>query len=87
LQEALDLARAAVKSLPTRADYLDTLSTVQAKMQDYDQAIASLKSAVELQPDQPKWKVRLAKLLAEAGRASEADELLKELRAEGTGDG
>jgi Tfp pilus assembly protein PilF len=87
LQEALDLAHAAVKSLPTRADYLDTLSNVQAKLKDYDQAIANLRSAVQLQPDQPKWKARLAKLLAEAGRDDEAARVLKELETSGTGDG
>jgi len=55
LNDALALAEQAVKEAPRNANCLDTLAQAQAALGNYDAAIQSLNTAVELEPDNPQW--------------------------------
>ncbi|MEM1026572.1 MAG: tetratricopeptide repeat protein [Planctomycetota bacterium] len=65
--EALDLARTVVASNPNNANYRDTLAYVQAKLGDLDEAIAQIQIAIDLEPQNPLWRERLAELLKQSG--------------------
>ncbi|MEM7577982.1 MAG: tetratricopeptide repeat protein, partial [Planctomycetota bacterium] len=65
--EALELARAVVASNPNNANYRDTLAFVQARMGDLDEAIAQIQIAIDLEPQNPLWRERLAELLKQSG--------------------
>jgi tetratricopeptide (TPR) repeat protein len=63
IDEALKLISQAVQLNPQSAVYLDTLAHIQNKMQRHEEAVASARQAVALQPDNPQWRTRLASLL------------------------
>ncbi len=56
LDEALQLAQAAVEAGPDNANYLDTLAQAQAALGNYDEAIQTLTRASEVEPNQRKWR-------------------------------
>ena len=87
VSEALRLAQEAVSAMPTSSNYLDTLATAQALGKDYEKAIASLRAAVSLEPENPKWKLNLAELLEDAGRGDEANRIRRNLRVGRAEDG
>jgi tetratricopeptide (TPR) repeat protein len=75
LDEAMELARKAVALRPTYATFHDTLGTIQAKKGDLKAAIASLETAVGLEPKEPLWRNNLESLrkkLRDAGATSSA---------------
>lgn len=63
LEESLAMASTAVESAPRTPAYLDTLAHVQHRLKRHDDAITSARRAVELQPENPQWRTRLASLL------------------------
>jgi tetratricopeptide (TPR) repeat protein len=69
LDEALDLATRAARSAPQSPGYLDTLAHVQHRLNRTAEAVATARRAVELQPENPQWRARLASLLAPVGTA------------------
>jgi len=82
LSEALELARAAVAATSggdDHADFLDTLSQVQARMGDSDASIGSLQAACALRPSEVLWQTRLADLLLAAGRTGQARDIVDRL--------
>jgi tetratricopeptide (TPR) repeat protein len=78
LNEAADLARQCVKNQPT-ANYYDTLAYILGRSKNYDDAVAAERTAMRLQPDNARWHVNLAKLLATSGKSDEAKLLVAEL--------
>jgi predicted Zn-dependent protease len=72
------MARQCIKEAP-RAIYYDTLADVLATAKQYDPAIAALQSAVHMEPDNAKWHVNLAKLLATSGKPDQAKLMISEL--------
>jgi tetratricopeptide (TPR) repeat protein len=72
LAEAKSAAAAAVRLAPRTAAAYDTLAFVQAKAGDYKSAADSMRVAISLEPDNAKWRVRLAQYLLDGGQPSEA---------------
>jgi len=72
MTEAIAFAAAAVKSQPQMATLYDTLAQVQAKAGDFKSAIDSINTAIHLEPDNSKWRVRLAQYYLDAGNQVEA---------------
>lgn len=64
LQEALAVANDAVRLEPQSPGYLDTLAHVQHRLKLDDQAVASARRAVALQPENAQWRTRLAMVQA-----------------------
>lgn len=62
LNDALALAEQAAKEAPRNANCLDTLSQAQAALGNYDAAIQSLNTAIELEPDNPQWRDHIESL-------------------------
>ncbi|MGK0484650.1 MAG: Flp pilus assembly protein TadD, partial [Myxococcota bacterium] len=54
------------------ANTIDTLGWVQYKLGSIDEAVASFKSALELQPDSASIRYRLGLALAKAGSSEQA---------------
>ena len=75
LAEAVQLAEQVVEAWPKNPNYLDTLAQVQAQASNYDAAVESLQSAIEIEPQNPLWRTNLVKILNIAGRAEEAQKL------------
>ena len=59
LEEAIGLAQDAIRMDPTQPNYLDTLAFVQARAGRYDAAADSIRRAIDLEPTNPQWRVRL----------------------------
>ncbi len=57
-KEAVTLATGALKLAPRQPAVLDTLAFAQSKAADYKAAAESLRAAIRLDPDNPKWRVR-----------------------------
>jgi cellulose synthase operon protein C len=79
LNEAARLAERATQLDPNQANYFDTLAFVQGRAKNYDPAIAAQQTAVRLEPDNPKWRVNLAKLLINAGKTDQAKRQIADL--------
>ncbi|MDY0747226.1 PEP-CTERM system TPR-repeat protein PrsT [Paucibacter sp. R3-3] len=78
--EALDLAERANKVLPDRPPLLDTLAQIHAKAGRLDKAIDIEKRAVALAPpDNPRYRLALARLYLSAGQKAAAKEELTKL--------
>jgi predicted Zn-dependent protease len=73
-QEAVSHAAAAVKLEPRQATLHDTLAFAQSKAGDLNAAATCMSTAVNLEPDNAKWRVRLAQYLLEGGHLPEAAE-------------
>ena len=61
LAKALDMSRETVKAFPKRAGYIDTLSEVYYALGKTDEAIAKIKEALKLTPNDPYYKQQLWK--------------------------
>jgi Tfp pilus assembly protein PilF len=72
VKEALAAAGTAVRIKPRVAAVHDTMAFVQAKAGDPQAAAQSMRTAISLEPDNAKWRVRLAQYLLDAGEAPEA---------------
>lgn len=70
--EALELARTIVAANRNNANYRDTLAYVQAKLGNLDEAIAQIKIAIDLEPQNPRWRERLSELLKQSGQPGDA---------------
>ncbi len=81
LKESLSLAQRAVAADPASASIRDTLAYVQLKVKDYPKAQESLKMAVKLQPQEIKWRIKLAQAYEQAGETQELSKLLDEIEA------
>jgi tetratricopeptide (TPR) repeat protein len=81
LDEAVQLASAAVKAQPGDPNPYDTLAAAQQKAKAYDAAIASMRQAVKLQPANLDWRVHLAEIQLESGRRADAARTLTEIDA------
>jgi Flp pilus assembly protein TadD len=79
VSEAVRLAKGAVEKRPDVATLRDTLALVQAGSKDMDGAVASLRRAVELEPNVVDWRVHLARVLLDGGKAKEAERALGEI--------
>ncbi len=66
--EALRLARLTVADEPNNANYRDTLAYVQARLGNLDEAIANIQIAIDLEPQNPQWRQRLAELLKQSSQ-------------------
>lgn len=83
LHEALELAAAAAAAAPhpNRANFRETLATVQAKMKRYEESIASLNLALQEQPHNVSWRIRLAHVLSDSGDMKRAKAALNQVEA------
>ena len=67
-------------SSPRNAEYLDTLAQVHAKAGRYDQAVAAMSKAIEVDPGKADWQWGLLDLYEAAGRDSDAAKLRDRLK-------
>jgi tetratricopeptide (TPR) repeat protein len=72
LSAALQLAQAARAQLPERPEVLDTLGEVFLRQKQPSLALAPLRDAVERAPDNPAYRARLGRALADAGQPEAA---------------
>jgi Tfp pilus assembly protein PilF len=83
LKEAADLASKAASSRePNAASFWETLASIHAKMSDRDKAAVEYRTAIKLAPDRVAWRISLAEVLADAGRASEARAALQNVQSD-----
>ncbi len=80
LEEATRLAQAATEAEPRNAEYLDTLAQVYAKAGRYDDAIAAMKKAIEVDPGKGDWQWGLLDLYEAADRKNDAAKLRNQLQ-------
>jgi Flp pilus assembly protein TadD len=81
LAEALSLARSSVEANPSVATYYDTLAHVNVARKEFDEAIANLRKAVELEPESPDWRINLAKAYMDKGDRQGAKDALLEFES------
>jgi tetratricopeptide (TPR) repeat protein len=74
--EARKLAAKATELRPGDPAFHDTLATVLAKGRELPDAIASMRTAVGLEPRNPQWLIGLAELCVQAGRTRDAEDAL-----------
>jgi Flp pilus assembly protein TadD len=78
-RRALSLAQRAVKAYPLSANFLDTLGSMQMTRSDFSGAVASLRKAHDLDPDNPEFAYHLALALQASGEAGQSQALLQAL--------
>jgi Flp pilus assembly protein TadD len=81
---AVTLAEKANEILPDRAPLLDTLSLALENNQQLPKAIEAQARAVKLQPGDPSFSMRLARLYIKAGQKDKARSELEALARLGT---
>jgi len=81
--EAVGLAQQAVKLAPNRPPLMDTLAFAQAANGQLGPALALQKSVVEMSPDEPMFRLSLARLQVQAGEKEPARENLNQLAKRG----
>ena len=79
LQRAKSLANQALDQNSRAAEFHDTLARVHAKLGDWPLAIKQQKQAVQLQPEDPRWRVPLAKYYTQAEQYDQAQATLDRL--------
>ena len=72
LQEAQQLIAKALELMPNTAALMDTKAAIQAALKDYAGAVASLKEARSLEPQNLEWRVNLLAILIESGQTAAA---------------
>lgn len=77
--EALRLAEAAVASQSSNVAFLDTLAIVQAKAGKCDDAVATIRKAIDLDPTNAQWRRSLADIYTSCGRTDEAKAVREQL--------
>jgi tetratricopeptide (TPR) repeat protein len=78
--QAAHHALQAVTAKPGVAAFHGTLALALAQQQQYDRAIASLRNAMQLEPDALHWRVDLAAVCQQAGLPDQARAALEDLR-------
>jgi tetratricopeptide (TPR) repeat protein len=68
LEQAKQLITKALGILPNVPAFLDTRAAVQAALKDYTGAVASMKEAQRLEPQNLTWRVNLLSVLIDAGQ-------------------
>ncbi len=79
--EALRLAEAAVTAEPENTAYLDTLAAAQAVEGQTDAAVQTMQKVIGLEPTTKLWYENLARILREADRPDEAQQVLDRYEA------
>jgi tetratricopeptide (TPR) repeat protein len=82
--EAARDAAAVAKAHPDEPEFLDTLALVQAKARDFPAAQRAMSQAIELDPENPRWRITLAQLFADGGQTAQAERAVAEIDAAGT---
>jgi tetratricopeptide (TPR) repeat protein len=72
VSEAIRCAEAAVRAKPQEPEFLDTLSIVMARAGNSPAAIQAMSRAVQIDPENVRWRVGLAQLLLDSGQAEKA---------------
>jgi Tfp pilus assembly protein PilF len=80
-KEAMEHASAALKLQPYNASVNDTYAQIALKSGDFKQAAASMRESTKLDPDSPKWRIRLARYLMDGGNAAEAARIVDDIDA------
>jgi cellulose synthase operon protein C len=81
---AVAIAERALAQLPDNAAVIDTLAMALAADKQFDKALVQQKRAVELEPNQPKLKLQLARIAMQAGDKALARKELEQLKALGS---
>ncbi|MEO7938389.1 MAG: tetratricopeptide repeat protein, partial [Burkholderiaceae bacterium] len=76
---AIPLAEKAIALVPTQPAYMDTLAMLLSEKNDYAKALEWQNKAVALQPDNPVYKLNLAKIHIKGGKKDLARKELDEL--------
>jgi tetratricopeptide (TPR) repeat protein len=84
--EAVAFATAAVQAQPRMATVRDTLAEAQAAAGNHKAAADAERLAIRLDPDNLKWRVRLAQYLMKGGDPIEAKKIVQSLDASNPGD-
>lgn len=84
-KEAAQFAAAAARLKPRQPDVLDTLAEAQRKTGDLKAAADSEHAAARLDPDNVKWKIRLAQYLLDGGNLPEAEKVVQDIENDGGG--
>ncbi len=82
---AVAMARKAVALAPGQATYLDTLATALSSEKQHREAIEVIKKLVADNPDQPAYRLNLARIQLSAGDKSSARAELERLKRLGSG--
>lgn len=82
---AVELAQRALKLAPNRPPLMDTLAFAQAASGQLGPALALQKAVVEMSPDEPVYRLSLARLQIQAGEKEPARENLNQLAKRGAG--
>lgn len=80
---AVELARRALKLAPNQPALMDTLAFSQAASGQVAEALALQKTVVEMSPDEPEFRLSLARLLIQSGEKEPAREILNQLAKRG----
>jgi len=79
LDRALQLAERAVELAPEAAIFQDTLARVHARRGEYDPAIDAMNEAVNLEQNNPRWRVSLAELHTQTENYDQARQLIDQI--------
>jgi tetratricopeptide (TPR) repeat protein len=79
LKEAQKLAATAVEIQPKTAPFLDTLAFVQAADGNPGLAAQSERKAIDLEPQNAKWRIALAQHLVKAGQDADAARVVRDV--------
>jgi tetratricopeptide (TPR) repeat protein len=81
LAEAQQLVNKAISLYPNTPTFLDTRAMVQAARKDYSGAIASLREAQKLDPQNFKWRVNILADMIDAGQIQSAKTEMQQIAA------
>jgi tetratricopeptide (TPR) repeat protein len=82
LQEALDFAKHAVQ-VSGKPTFYDTQANVLARQKDYDNALKSIDSALQVDPDNAEWQATRLAILAQANRREQVNSEFLRFKATG----
>jgi Flp pilus assembly protein TadD len=80
-QQAAELARQAVTQQPYNPDFLDTLALAESQVGNVDVALTHIRKAVELEPNNLAWRLSHAEILAAAGQADDAQQVIRQINS------
>jgi tetratricopeptide (TPR) repeat protein len=79
LNEAHELAATALEAHPEMPALYDTLAEIQEKEKAYSDAISNMQTAVQMQPNNARYRIRLAEDFVNNGQPDQARSVLKEM--------
>ena len=80
LERARSLLEAILGENPRHVGAIEALANIAEQLDDVNEALALLKTAVDAEPDNLRRRLKYARLLAKAGEVRQARELLEQLR-------